>query len=422
MHRYLIPPDEKHRTYRGRYRVGDNLKIHEVSLKTTVKEVAEKLLKEAYEDAQRESVGLIPPAATRKAKRRALAELFEEYLAFVRKNGRSNDHVRVMKLRFLALAKGCRWGCMEDVTARSFIDWRDAQTDYQPRTLNNFFEAARAFFNWVDRNYEIPNPLKRVETLDVPARYPQGPRSFTEAELEKLFAIAKPKRRFFYRLMAFTGLRRKEAQRLCWGDIQLEEQPGLYLRAEATKSRRADWLPLLSVLVPEITAARPAHWKPTTKVFLRGVPDPDTLHRDMGKAGIPLVDQLGRPTGIHTFRRTFITLLQKRGVHPRVIMQLARHKSLRLTNWTYTDTTMLPLVENVEKLAAVAGSPRSSPLFFGPKGDFVANSVQAGKVTAKEIDAELPDSDEPWDPLANDDQSSPELVLVPEEGVEPTRL
>jgi hypothetical protein len=62
MQKYLIPPDTKHRTYRGRYRVGDNPKVHEITLRTTVKEVAEKLLKEAHEDAQRESVGLIPAA------------------------------------------------------------------------------------------------------------------------------------------------------------------------------------------------------------------------------------------------------------------------------------------------------------------------------------------------------------------------
>ena len=64
MHRHLISPNAKHRTYRGRYRVGDNPKVHEVTLHTTVKEVADKLLKEIHEDAQRESVGLIPAAFT----------------------------------------------------------------------------------------------------------------------------------------------------------------------------------------------------------------------------------------------------------------------------------------------------------------------------------------------------------------------
>ena len=91
----------------------------------------------------------------------------------------------------------------------------------------------------------------------------------------------------------------------------------------------------------------------------------------MVKAGIPLVDKLGRPVGIHTFRRTFVSQLQKAGVHSPVIMQLARHKSLRLTDSTDTDTTLLPLQEGLETLAPIAAqnaatfAPCSSPRFSG---------------------------------------------------------
>ena len=427
MYKHLIPPSAKHRTYRGRYRVGENPKVHEVTLHTTVKEVADKLLKEIHEDAQRESVGLIPAAFTRKAKRRPLAELFEEYLASVRKNGRSHDHVRVLKLRFLALTKGCRWACMADVTSRSFMDWRNAQTAYQARTLNNYYEAARAFFNWVDRSYEIPNPLKRVENLSVPVKYPQGPRAFTSTELLSLFAVAKPKRRFFYRLMTLTGLRRKEAKRLCWGDFRLDDQPGLFLRAEATKARRADWLPILQAFVPELLAARPENWHANMLVFPRGVADPDTLRRDMVKAGIPLIDRLGRPVGIHTFRRTFISQLQKAGVHPRVIMQLARHKSLRLTDSPYTDTTLLPLAEGIEALAPIATQmvipidPRSSPRFSGLTGVSVSKAVHVEKPEDKDPVSEVTESEDSCLALSNAVQSSPNDELVPRVGVEPTR-
>lgn len=65
---------------------------------------------------------------------------------------------------------GRRVVCMADVTTRSFLEWRNAQTEYQARTLNNYYDAARAFFNWVDRTYEISNPLKRVENLSVPVK------------------------------------------------------------------------------------------------------------------------------------------------------------------------------------------------------------------------------------------------------------
>ncbi len=425
MLRYLIPPNAKHRSYRGRYRVGDDPKVHEVTLHTTVKEVAEKLLKEAYEDAQRESVGIIPAAFTRKAKRRPIPELFEEYLESVRKNGRTKDHVRVVKLRFLALAKGCRWSCMADVTMRSFVEWRDAQTAYEARTLNNYFDAARAFCNWVDRNYEISNPLKRVESLQIVAKYPDGPRAFSEDELEKLCSVAKPKRALFYRFMAFTGLRRIEAKRLCWGDVRLDENPGLVLRAEATKARRAENLPLLSVLLAELEKARPDYWKANMLVFPRGVADVDTLRRDMVKAGIPLLDKEGRPAGIHTFRRTFIVLLHNRVTLPRVVKQLARHKSLRLTDWTYTDTTKLPLKEGIETLAALARqttSPRSSPLKSGQTSLLVSKAVQVEKSAEKNSASEIVESEDRCHALAHAVQTCPNSDLVPGVGVEPTRL
>jgi integrase len=424
MHRFLIAPDAKHSTYRGRYRIGDQPKIHEVTLHTTIKEVAMKRLKEIHEDAERESVGLIAPGFSRKALKRPLMEIFAEYLKSLSATNRSEGHIRVVRLRFRNLANGCKWSCMADVTNRSFIAWRDAQTKYEARTLNNFYETARGFFNWVDRRYEIPNPLKRVENLDVPVRYPQGPRAFSEEELEKLFAIANPYRRLIYRFLAFTGLRRIEAQRLQWGDLHLDDTtPGLFLRPEATKARRADWLPILPVLVPELEAARPVYWKPDTLVFRRGVTAPETLRKDMEAAGIPLVDKLGRPVGIHTFRRSFISHLQKRGVHSRVIMQLARHKSLSLTDWTYTDTTKLPLADGIASLTQMVGSasPLSSPLKSGQNGVLAVNVVQTEKTDFENRSTEIADSEEDCLALAGAVQTDENLDLVPGVGVEPTR-
>src|SRR5476649_1565842 len=105
MHKHLILPDSKHSSYRGRYRVGDHPKIHEVTLKTNVKEVAEKLLNDIYKDSQREAAGLIPAGFTRKALRLPVANLVAEFLAAVRKRGGSPDYVRVLKIRVEALAK-----------------------------------------------------------------------------------------------------------------------------------------------------------------------------------------------------------------------------------------------------------------------------------------------------------------------------
>lgn len=175
----------------------------------------------------------------------------------------------------------------------------------------------------------------------------------------------------------------------------------------------------MKAFLHELLAARPVNWKANMLLFPKGVADPYTLRRDMKRAGIPAIDKLGRPVGIHTFRRTFISQLQKAGVHPRVIMQLARHKSLRLTDSTYTDTTLLPLAAGMEMLAPLAAqneeqiSPRSSPRFSGQNGVFVSNAVQVEKSETNESASQVVERESGCLALAHDVQPCPNSLLVP---------
>jgi integrase len=426
MLRYLLKPNKHRRTYRGRYRVNEQARIREVALHTSVKEVAMKRLKEIHEEAQLEDAGLISPGYIRKAQKRPLLELLEEFLADVRKRERTKDYIDCLKMRIPTVLEGCRWSTHGDVTSKGFLDWRDAQTRYARRTLNHFLSDMKAFLNWMERTYEIKNPLKRIQKLSVPTNS-DGPRALTEDELGRLLAAA-PRRSLFYRLVAFSGLRHKEARRLLWGDVRLEgNDPGFSLRAEATKSRRPDRLPIISDLVTPLRVARPAFATAQTPVFYRGVPNITTLHRDIARAGIAEKDGLGRSIGFHTFRRTFISQLQKRGIHSRVIMQLARHKSLRMTDLTYTDTTLLPLREGIESLAgmAVLGSPAPAIGSHTPP----QKAVQSGIELSKAGQAEKPDDSKtrvqsPQAEALLEEQSGvgpdcPPPKMVGEQGLEP---
>ena len=65
-------------------------------------------------------------------------------------------------------------------------------------------------------------------------------------------------RRMAYLTAIWTGLRRSELTQLQWGDLHLEVAvPNMQLRAQATKSRRADIIPLHPQLVEELLAYRP---------------------------------------------------------------------------------------------------------------------------------------------------------------------
>ena len=74
------------------------------------------------------------------------------------------------------------------------------------------------------------------------------------------------------------------------------------------------------------------------------------MKRDLKACGIVVCDDLGRTVDFHALRHTFGSMLARAGIPPRVAMELMRHSDMRLTQSTYTDATLLPLFNEVEKL------------------------------------------------------------------------
>jgi integrase len=73
----------------------------------------------------------------------------------------------------------------------------------------------------------VRSPLERLDPREVPKpSSTKKPRRLDEAELEQLFAAAKEKTPGYYPLfvlLAFTGLRVREALALTWADVDLDE-------------------------------------------------------------------------------------------------------------------------------------------------------------------------------------------------------
>ncbi len=438
---YLVKPNASNPYYRGRYTLGRNPREYEVSTRTKNREVARERLKRIVAEHEREDVGLIAPKAVREAQQRPVLDIFAEFIEDLRSQGLKNDYIRHVKNRFPKLVKACGWKHLADMTPKSIQDWRKANPKYRARTINHFYDAANRFRNWVKRTYDIPNPIEGVGKVKVSARYPDGPRAFSNEELTRLFVVAQ-NWRLLYRLLAFTGLRRQEARDLQWGDVVLDENPRLQLREDATKSERADTLPLPPELARDLAATRPCYWKPTDRVFREGVARNPKLKKDLQAAGIELVDRYGRPLGFHTFRRSYITMMHNLGVPPRAVMQLARHKNPNLTNWTYTDTTKLDLHSHVARLenSIIKGpdsappvrpdpnhppkaAPESSPpLSPGPTGnpclsvDTNGYDRESRKITSS-AEAAVFEEDRP--PLGTNGHAGPNGKLAEREGFEP---
>ena len=76
----------------------------------------------------------------------------------------------------------------------------------------------------------------------------------------------------------------------------------------------------------------------------------DTFRRDLKRAGIEVLDALGRKVDFHALRKTFATRLAVKGVPQRFAQELMRHSDANLTAGIYTDASQLPTFEAVASL------------------------------------------------------------------------
>ncbi len=150
-------------------------------------------------------------------------------------------------------------------------------------------------------------------------------------------------------------------KQLMWSDVHLDApKPFIDVRASTTKNKKSALIPLVPALADALRSLRAARGEASSRVFRNGVPTAETLRDDLKACRIAVCDDLGRIVDFHALRHTFGTMLALAGIPPRVAMELMRHSDMRLTQNTYTDATLLPLFNEVEKLPCPSPSPRAS--------------------------------------------------------------
>ena len=245
-----------------------------------------------------------------------------------------------------------------------------ADASRSPSTVNSYRKCAYSLAEWavkvarvLDRN-PVAAIAKRQESADVR----KVRRSLVVSEAYKLLSVCGP-RRLFYSVQLWTGLRVAETAALEWRDLCLDgDRPCMKLRAEATKARRADELPLHPDLAGALIEAKPPLATPTDRVF-KSTPTLRTFkggwgnkrkdgkrywHQgDLGRAGIPFKDDRGRTVDRHSLRTTHISWLGLHGVNPRAQIVLARHAPQGVTLKHYQDFTILDLWAEIRKLPPI---------------------------------------------------------------------
>ena len=290
-----------------------------------------------------------------------LGEHLDAFLADQERAGRSDKYREILESRITKMKDACGWHTLRAIqpsTVTPFL--ASLKSDgLAPKTINEYLNAANAFLNWcIQQRRLLANPLANVTRTDQTIKMRKR-RALSIEEIQRLLAVAGP-RRLLYLVAVTTGIRRGELEALQWGDVHLDGiRPFIALRAETTKARRADTVPLRHDVAAELRREMPTDVTPETKVFGR-FPRMRDLKPDLDRAKIPYKDANGRQADFHALRMTFATMLAKSGAAPRTAMELMRHTDLRLTMNVYTDPSILDTGGAVEDLPDLTRPPKAA--------------------------------------------------------------
>lgn len=311
--------------------------------------------KEAQKVLGKLATGINPIAEKREQKAAAitLAEAFEDYLK-TRKNLKDStiyDYRRIMNEVFPDWQNKCLQAINKEMVAKRHADFGKRS---QARA-NNAMRVLRAVFNFAAGQYEdskgkslFPeNPVKRLSHTRAWYRVDRRQTVIKPTMLPKWFdAVMKLNEdrhnskaatiRDYLLLILFTGLRREEAAKLTWHNIDFSERT---LTVTETKNHRPHVLPL-SDFIYDILKNRVS--KLDSKFIFPGegkcgyIVEP---RKQMNK----VVEQSGVKFTLHDLRRTFITIAESLDIPAYALKHLLNHKMA-------SDVTAGYIVIDVERL------------------------------------------------------------------------
>jgi integrase len=208
----------------------------------------------------------------------------------------------------------------------------------------------RATLNFVQLKYEIDgtpllvsNPVDRLTQLKIWHKLPPRQGVIPDRKLASWYKAVmeqgNPVCRDYYLVLLLTGMRRNEAPRLLWSDVDLEER-SVHVRAEIAKNGQEYILPLSDFLF-DLFSRRYAQRDDSPYVF----PGYRRQGRYFGSESTlnKIRQSCGHHFLIHDLRRTYLTLAERLDLPHYVLKKLAGHS-------THDDVTAAYLVINVERL------------------------------------------------------------------------
>jgi integrase len=242
-------------------------------------------------------------------------------------------------------------------------------------TSNGYLTAIKGFSRWLyEQERTDRDRLVSLSRLNAKTDPRHERRALSETELRAILAAAAQSpdnleglngndRHMLYATAMVTGFRASELASLSPSDFDLSsDRPTVTVKAAYSKNRRQSVQPL----PPDVAGALRGYLadRPTGRVVWNGTWNKNAaemLRADLGAAGIPYRDSAGRVADFHALRHSYITLLERSGVSPKLAQELARHSDIRLTMNVYTHARLHDLVGAVEGLPTLIGHSPPQP-------------------------------------------------------------
>ncbi len=234
-------------------------------------------------------------------------------------------------------------------------------------TSNGYLRAMKGFSRWLNKTERIERDrLVSLSRLNEKTDRRHERRALDETELQTILATTAKSERFFkglsgterhmlYAVAMTTGFRAKELANLYPSSFDLEvDGPTVTTKAAYSKNRREAVQPLAPDVAEALRgylADRPA----SLPVWPGGwfVDAAEMLRLDLECAGIPYRDRNGHVCDFHALRHSYVSLLARSGVHPKLAQELARHSDIKLTMNVYTHARLHDLAGAVDSLPSL---------------------------------------------------------------------
>lgn len=265
--------------------------------------------------------------------------------------GPDKPHHSESKRILKAIRLACDWQSISAIRTDAFTKYLTdmAQSGSAARTQNRHHETLRNFLNWcVGQGWLEANPIAKMQMVTVGAAGKvHRRRAYTLDEFKRMVETANHHATVI-KVAALSGLRRSELRRLEKRDLQPMQWT---IRGEVTKNGKAENLPMLVECWEAIRPVWETAAKPASKIF-KTIPDMDTLHHNMARAGIERKGDDGRVLDFHSFRYFFCTMLSKK-LPIQEVSRLMRHRDIRLTTNIYLDLGLTDLNAAVDRLPRI---------------------------------------------------------------------